>query len=196
MAKDGTKLCKHCKTEIPAGAKVCPNCRKKQGGVLKWIIIVVVAVLIIGAVAGGGDDSETKTAKSTKSETKQAKKKKAKAKAEETPEETPIEYMTCTVNQMMDDLDANPMNASDTYKGKYLEITGRLGNIDSNGAYITVMSDDEFSIIGVHCTLEKDNEEQRQAVSALAMDDQVTVRGKCTDVGEIMGYSLDVDSIN
>lgn len=27
--KKTTKLCRHCKTEIPAGAKVCPNCKKK-----------------------------------------------------------------------------------------------------------------------------------------------------------------------
>ena len=41
--KPTTKLCKHCKTEIPYDAKVCPNCRKKQkGGKLKWILIIAV----------------------------------------------------------------------------------------------------------------------------------------------------------
>ena len=58
--KEGTKLCKHCKTEIPAGAKVCPNCRKKQGGKLKWILIVLVVVVIIGAAAGGSGDTPKK----------------------------------------------------------------------------------------------------------------------------------------
>ncbi len=58
--KQGTKLCKHCKTEIPAGAKVCPNCRKKQGGILKWIIIGVIVIGIIGSVAGGSNDKPTK----------------------------------------------------------------------------------------------------------------------------------------
>ena len=29
-----TKVCKHCQTEIPKKAKVCPNCRKKQGGLI------------------------------------------------------------------------------------------------------------------------------------------------------------------
>ena len=53
-----TKLCKHCKTEIPAGAKICPNCKKKQGGVVKWIIIGVVAIAVIGSAAGkSGSDS-------------------------------------------------------------------------------------------------------------------------------------------
>lgn len=59
--KQGTKLCKHCKTEIPAGAKVCPNCKKKQGGVLKWIIIAIVVIGVIGAAAGGGDDTPKET---------------------------------------------------------------------------------------------------------------------------------------
>ena len=54
MKKDGTKLCKHCKTEIPAGAKVCPNCQKKQG-MKAWqmILIGVIAIGIIAAVASG-----------------------------------------------------------------------------------------------------------------------------------------------
>ena len=58
--KPTTKVCKHCKTEIPYGAKVCPQCRKKQGGVLKWVIIVFVAICIIGAASGGNDDKPTK----------------------------------------------------------------------------------------------------------------------------------------
>lgn len=51
--KPTTKICKHCKTEIPYGAKVCPQCKKKQGGALKWVIIGVVAICIIGTAVGG-----------------------------------------------------------------------------------------------------------------------------------------------
>lgn len=53
-----TKLCKHCQMEIPKKAKICPNCKKKQGGKLKWVIIGVVALLIIGAAAGGGNNDD------------------------------------------------------------------------------------------------------------------------------------------
>lgn len=62
--KPQTKICKHCKTEIPYGAKVCPQCRKKQGvGCLVWVIIIIVALGVIGALAGGGDDSKEEKVK-------------------------------------------------------------------------------------------------------------------------------------
>lgn len=53
-----TKLCKHCKTEIPKDAKICPNCRKKQGGKLKWVFIVLAVIVVIGIASGGGDDED------------------------------------------------------------------------------------------------------------------------------------------
>lgn len=60
MAKEKpeTKICKHCKTQIPYGAKVCPQCRKKQGGKLKWIIIAIVAIWFLGAIAGENDSEK------------------------------------------------------------------------------------------------------------------------------------------
>lgn len=61
--KQGTKLCKHCKTEIPKGAKVCPNCRKKQVGALKWVIIGVIAIGIIGAASSGGEKKNNEITK-------------------------------------------------------------------------------------------------------------------------------------
>lgn len=57
--KQKSKLCKHCKTEIPGDLKVCPNCNKKQGGMLKWIIIAVVVIGIGGILAENGAPIET-----------------------------------------------------------------------------------------------------------------------------------------
>lgn len=51
-----TKVCKHCQSEIPKKAKVCPNCRKKQGGILKWILIAVVVIFVFSMLFGGEDD--------------------------------------------------------------------------------------------------------------------------------------------
>lgn len=98
-----TKTCKHCKTEIPAGAKVCPQCRKKQGGALKWVIIAIVVIGIIGAAAGGGDEepkeaSNTNNASNTQSvqnepqETKENDVNSSETKQEEPQEETKDKY--------------------------------------------------------------------------------------------------------
>ena len=55
-----TKLCKHCKTEIPYGAKFCPNCSKKQKkGVLSKILIAIVVLCILGALFGSDDEADT-----------------------------------------------------------------------------------------------------------------------------------------
>jgi len=51
--KTPTKKCKHCKSDMPTGAKVCPVCRNKQkGGCLKWVIITFAVLMLIGIGAG------------------------------------------------------------------------------------------------------------------------------------------------
>lgn len=62
--KQKTKLCKHCQTEIPYAAKVCPNCRKKvKGGKLKWILIAILALLIFSASGGEKSDAGNESKK-------------------------------------------------------------------------------------------------------------------------------------
>lgn len=60
-----TKLCKNCKSEIPKAAKVCPNCRKKQGGIGKWIVIGIIVIIFLAVAFGGGDDKPKKVENNT-----------------------------------------------------------------------------------------------------------------------------------
>ena len=53
-------------------------------------------------------------------------------------QETVIEYTAVTVAEMVEMLESNAMKAEATYQDQYVEITGRLGNIDSDGKYITL----------------------------------------------------------
>lgn len=53
-----TKKCKHCQSDIPKKAKVCPVCRKKQGGIGKVIGIALI-VIIIFAMLGGNSSSDS-----------------------------------------------------------------------------------------------------------------------------------------
>jgi len=179
--KPTTKICKHCQTEISAKAKICPQCRKKQGmGLIPKIFIGIFVLAIIGAVAGGGEsDTSLKTNESV-------------AAVEETTQA--IVYTSTTVTEMKKLLDTNAMKASETYKNQYLEITGILSVIDSDGKYISLVGDGPYEILGVRCYIE--NEEQKKIVMEMELGDTVTLRGKCTSVGEVIGYSLDIDSID
>ena len=51
MEKKETKLCKYCQTEIPRKAKVCPNCKRKQGGIgcLGVVLLVLGVFIFIGS---------------------------------------------------------------------------------------------------------------------------------------------------
>ena len=51
MDKKETKLCKHCQTEIPKKAKVCPNCKRRQGGIgcLGVVLLVLGVFIFIGS---------------------------------------------------------------------------------------------------------------------------------------------------
>ena len=181
--ENGTKVCKHCKTEISADAKICPHCRKKQGANGCLIVVLVVVVLgILAMVMSGGSDADTEQKPSAEQKT-------------DTVQEEVIEYTPYTVDDMMEELDGNAMAASEKYKNQYVEISGRLSTIDSDGKYISVLpANDDWAIIGVQCYLKSD--EQKEVVKTLSAGDAITVRGKIKEAGEIMGYTLDIDSIN
>lgn len=180
-----TKVCKYCKSEIPADAKICPHCRKKQGGKGKIIIIAVIVIIVLFAIAGGGSSSSSETSTSNKN---------TSVSAEPTPTATPIEYAAYSVDDMVSDLKSNALNASTKYKGQYIEITGRLTTIDSSGKYICLEPvNDPYTFTSVMCYIQ--NDEQLQQVSQMSTDQTVTLRGKCTDVGEVLGFYLDIDSI-
>lgn len=51
-----------------------------------------------------------------------------------------------------------------------------------------------WAFMGVQCYLTTD--EQKAQIMEMSVDDIVTLRGKIKSVGEVLGYSLDIDSIN
>lgn len=189
--------CKHCGAEIAAGAKVCPQCGGKNKKPLykrPWFIILIV-VILLGAVgsAGGGDKEpqEGVTTSGSQSMESQA----GDAQSSEEPQEPEIVYTPYEVQNLMDDLQENALKAAQTYEDQYVELTGDLNVVDSSGKYISITpSGDQFAFIGVQCYLKSD--EQRDVVMNSSIGDRLTVKGKITSVGEVMGYSLDIDEIS
>ena len=98
----------------------------------------------------------------------------------------------------MDDLekerDENAAAAKAKYKGQCIEVVGRVGSIDSDLDFISILSPtDSWDIVGVHCSLV--NDAIKEKVKTLKVDQTIIVRGTITDVGDILGYFMDAEDI-
>lgn len=166
--------------------RFAPHCgAKNKKPIYKrtWFIVLFV-VLLLGAIGGSGEESTP--SKNTNANTS------VNVSTEATMPE--ITYCAYDVSELVDDLNGNALKASEKYKGQYVELTGRLNVIDSNGKYISIVpSDEDFAIIGVQCYIKSD--EQKNVVMDLSIGDILTVKGYIKDVGEVLGYSLDIDEI-
>lgn len=113
----------------------------------------------------------------------------------EAPATEPTEqYQKIDIDTLESALENNAAAAKVNYKGKYLEVTGRLGVIDSDLSYIVLLSTtNEWDFTGVHCTLSK--KAVKEKVMTLSTDQTIVVRGKITDVGEVLGFFMDIDEI-
>lgn len=192
MNNNKMTTCKTCGKEMAKSAKVCPSCgakNKKPFFTKPWFIVIVV-VFIIGAVASGGKSGSTNTNKVANKANSDASEVKDTVAESTAPT---VEYTSYTVDDLMAQLEGNALKASNDHRGENVRITGKLGVIDSSGKYITLYPDTDFAIIGVQCYIK--NDETKTKVAELSKDSLVTLTGKITDVGEVLGYSLNIDNI-
>jgi hypothetical protein len=183
--------CKTCGEEIAKNAKICPKCgaKNKQVSPVKGLIALLILIAAIAIIAGNGKKTTNNAAKS--GEEGSAAVSGSVEKAEE-----PIAYTHYDVTELFDALDSNAMKAQNTFKGQYVELEGYLGTIDSDGKYIALEADPnnyDYMFDSVHCNIKTD--EQRQVIMELNKGERIVIRGKITDVGEVLGYYLDIDSI-
>lgn len=136
-----------------------------------FLTFTVLTIFAIGFAAS--DDSETESV---------------------SKEEVPTEMEKVTVGEMTKVLEENEMRAQKLFSGKWLEITGYLGNMDSEGEYFTLESNSArlFST-DIRCTIPSD---KRQTITdklvKMNKGDRIMVKGKVTDMGEIMGYQVSI----
>ena len=184
MAKDKMTTCKHCGQEIAASAKVCPHCGGKNKPPIykRWWFIAIIVIIVLAVIGGSGSSDSSGSTSSTAT---------SKTAVSSSSSEAAIEYTAYTVTELSEDLNSNALKAADKYKGQYVELTGRLSVIDSNGKYVSIVdSTDEWAITGVQCYIK--NDEQKQVVMDISIGDEIVVKGKITDVGEVLGYFLDI----
>lgn len=141
-----TKTCKHCQSEIPKKAKVCPVCRKKQGfGCLPIIIVVVVLFAVLAAIGGGGENDEPSLAETSFAESRATSETSSAPESEES--ETSEEKTTFGIGEVaeMNDVQVTMVN--------YTESNGSQYNAPSDGNVFVLVefeiannSDSELSV--------------------------------------------------
>ena len=116
---------------------------------------------------------------------------KAEADARKAEERASIDYVSVSASQLVDDLNANAMTAKEKYKDGYYRVTGVVSNIDASGKYIDLDPEGAaYNFTFIQCYL--NDEAAKDAVRQISKGDIVTICGQITDVGEVLGYSIDV----
>lgn len=169
---------------------------------IKKIALALVALVLIGAIFGRGgkessssssSESEAAVEQQAQEETKEEASAEAEAEESEPEPEEPIEYQDVTVDELTAALDENPLKAKQTYQDAHIRLTGVLNNIDSSGSYFNLNNGDQYSFDSVYCSILDDATLDRIASSSIG--DTLVVCGTVTDVGEVLGYYVDVDYI-
>lgn len=149
---------------------------------MKKLVCILMALVCVALLCGCDFDYDYEPSE-TKAETE------AKTEAKTEPSK---QYIVCTVSQLVAELDANAMNAKEKYEGEYVEVTGRVDVIDASGSYICLYpADDEWAFTSVQCFVK--NKKQKEFVRTISTGDIVTVRGKMTSVGEILGFTMNIE---
>jgi len=181
--------CKSCGKEIGKGVKKCVHCGTDQRNFFSRhkIITGILALVIIGGIGSAmGSGGESSPAQAPAITTAPA----ASSVATQQPKAAPV---VVTADKLVEDLKGNALNASEAYKGKYVEVTGQLSSIDSNGKYFSIAPmNDDLSFTTILCNI---TQEQKATVSKFTSKQKLTVTGTITDVGEMLGYTIKVESI-
>lgn len=187
------KPCKICGEMIAKNAKVCPKCGAKQKGPF-GIIVLAIIVILFGASILSNEGSKEDTTTETESPVESATITKLTEKDDQEKADS-RSYTDTDITEMLESLEKNASAATDKYKGKYIAVTGELTNIDAQGSYICINDpSNKYSLADVQCYI-KGNDEIANIVKTLTKGQTITVKGKVTDVGEILGYSMTIHEI-
>lgn len=90
-------------------------------------------------------------------------------------------------------LEGNALKAKSTYEDKRVSVKGFVGSIDASGDYFALDPEkDALVFTGIQV---RTSDRFRDQIAGFSKGQAVTVTGKITDVGEILGYQLKAESI-
>ncbi len=182
--------CEKCGTEYESN--FCPQCgsaeekpKKQKKPVVKkwwfWVLMALATIVTISVISGGGDESSSEGTGTTPTVS--------------SPTDNEIVYEKVDLRTMMDELDDNALKAETKYQNKYIEVTGKISNFDSDGSYISIepVNADAWNFDNMMCYIKSD--QQRQYLLNKSKGDTVTIKGKVKSIGEVLGYSVDIKEV-
>ena len=194
-------ICKHCGQPISDKSKVCPFC----GGNVKipfydktWFHILLVLIIFAGIdyVIRNPDPGPT-VYRTPIVESAEASSQSSVDPVEETDEQETAEYSSESLSKMIDMVEDYPIKAEEEYTGKYIQVSGYLDIVDSDGKYFTIVSDpDDFTLLdNIHWSMDKDSDVY-DFIKDAKEGSYITVCGEITDVGETIYYMGDAHSVH
>ena len=182
--------CKKCGKELDKKAVVCPGCGCKVAKpVYKkvWFWILIAIVIIVAASASGGEEGTSENEKRVEVSTS--------VETNNTVVEEKIEYEVVNLQTLYDELEANALKAEKNYNKKHIEFACKIASFDSDGNYIAVepVNASDWNFITSNCYIKNDT--QLDFLLEKNVDDVITIKGKVKSIGEILGYSIDIDEV-
>lgn len=181
-------ICRKCGREIEGNARECSYCGtpvKRRKPVYKkwwfWVLMGLATIITLAAV-GGSEEGET-----------------SGTDTPSTPSSSIVSeekvYEVVDLRKMIDELDENALKAERTYQDKYVEVVGVITNFDSDGSYISIepVNADAWDFTSVTCDIS--NDEQLDFLLEKSVGDKITIKGQVTSIGEILGYSIEIDEV-
>lgn len=161
------------------------------------ILTALGALILLGVIisatsggGGGGTDSVNTAGSDTTADTEAPAAQAPAAKAPAKPAEPAI---TVSAKELIAALEGNALKAKNTYNGKQVIVSGFVGSIDASGDYFALDPEpDALIFTGVQARISDKFGDQ---VANFEKGQAVTVTGKITDVGEVLGYQLKVETI-
>lgn len=100
-----------------------------------------------------------------------------------------LNYEKYSVDVMVDDFYSNAMRAKYKYFGKFLEIEGKVCEIDSSGKFFEICDfDDEYGIDPIRCIIASTVKDSN--ILELNAGDRIKVRGLCFEIDDTYGYKI------
>ncbi|MBE6787176.1 MAG: zinc-ribbon domain-containing protein [Ruminococcaceae bacterium] len=189
------KYCQKCGNEMDDKVILCVKCgtpvkQQKQFYKKWWFWVIIAVVVIIGASASGGEEGKDNTNSSTTQSTVNS-----SSVQSQTSSKEEIVYKKVKLQDMMDLLEENALKAEKTYQDKFIEVTGEIKNFDSDGKYISIepVNADDWNFKTATCNIE--NDKQRDFLLEKKVGDKITIKGEVISIGEVLGYTIDIDEV-